>query len=150
MCPAPNAKLREQVVQTAGPSPALLERLCQAAECMGIEEGGGEADDAPGVGPRVGAGDQAPSQEPRHEEKDVGRRASRLWAMLIARIYEALPLLCPHCGQPLKIISFITAPKTVGRILEHLGLPATPPPIAPARGPPQGEFDLVEWDPDWD
>jgi hypothetical protein len=38
---APNARLREQVVQTEGPSPALLERLCEAAECMGIEEGGG-------------------------------------------------------------------------------------------------------------
>ena len=77
-------------------------------------------------------------------------RASRLWAMLIARIYEALPLPCPRCGQPLKIISFIAEPKTVGRIFEHLGQPSEPPPIAPARGPPQEEFDLVDWEPGCD
>ncbi len=70
--------------------------------------------------------------------------------MLIARIYEALPLLCPRCGQPMKIIAFITEPETVAGILEHLGQPSEPPPIAPARGPPQEEFDLVDWDPGWD
>jgi len=37
---APNATLREQVVQTAGPSSALLERPEQAAKCMGIGWGG--------------------------------------------------------------------------------------------------------------
>jgi len=56
---------------------------------MGIEEGGGEVDAELGVGPRVEAGDPAPSEEPRREEKDAGRRTSRLWAMLIARIYGA-------------------------------------------------------------
>jgi len=96
---APNAKLREQVVQTAGPSPALLERLCQAAECMGIGEGGGEADAEPGGGQGFEAGDQAPREEPGREDKDVGRRASRLWAMLIARIYEALPCVFGLEGQ---------------------------------------------------
>jgi len=50
----------------------------------------------------------------------------------------------------MKIIAFITEPETVVGILEHLGQPAEPPPIAPAHGPPQEEFDLVDWDPGWD
>jgi len=31
-----------------------------------------------------------------------------LWAMLLARIYETLPLVCPNCHAPMRIIAFIT------------------------------------------
>ena len=62
--------------------------------------------------------------------------------MLLARIYEVLPLLCPACGGPMRILSFITDPPVVVAILVHLELPHTPPPISPARGPPQGDFLL--------
>ena len=61
---------------------------------------------------------------------------------LLARIYDVLPLLCPACGGPMRIVSFITDPHLVVAILEHLELPCTPPPISPARGPPQGDFLL--------
>ena len=61
------------------------------------------------------------------------------WAVLLARIYEVLPLLCPACGGPMRIVSFITDPPVVVAILQHLELP---PPISPARGPPQGDFLL--------
>ncbi len=54
---------------------------------------------------------------------------------------EVLPLLCPACGGPMRILSFITDPPVVA-ILQHLELPHTPPPISPARGPPQGDFLL--------
>jgi hypothetical protein len=62
--------------------------------------------------------------------------------VLLARIYELLPLLCPACGGPMRIVSFITDPIVVVAILQHLELPHTPPPISPARGPPQGDFLL--------
>ena len=55
---------------------------------------------------------------------------------------EVLPLLCPACGGPMRIVSFITDPPVVIAILHHLELPHTPPPISPARGPPQGDFLL--------
>ena len=58
------------------------------------------------------------------------------------RIYEVLPLLCPACGGPMRIVSLITDPPVVVAILQHLELPHTPPPISPARGPPQGDFLL--------
>ena len=44
------------------------------------------------------------------------RRAS--WARLIKRIFEVDPLLCT-CGAEMKIISFITDPRVVDRILRH-------------------------------
>ena len=42
----------------------------------------------------------------------------------------------------MRIVSFITDPPVVIAILQHLELPHTPPPISPARGPPQGDFLL--------
>ena len=42
----------------------------------------------------------------------------------------------------MRIISFMTLPSTVERILLHLDLPQRPPRVSPARGPPQAELDL--------
>ena len=103
---APNAALREQVIQSAGPSPAILDRLKHAAACMGIHDQAA-ANDTPET-PDV-------TESPKPKEKP--RRASYLWAMLIARIYEALPLLCPRCGNSMKIVAFITEPASLSRIL---------------------------------
>ncbi len=64
------------------------------------------------------------------------------WAVLLARIYEVLPLLCPACGGSMKILAFLTDPPVVSAILVHLDLPNRPPPLAPARGPPQRDFLL--------
>ncbi len=62
--------------------------------------------------------------------------------MLIARIYEVFPLVCPHCGTEMRLISFVTDTASVTRILEHIGESPKPPVLSPARGPPTGEtFD---------
>ena len=63
-----------------------------------------------------------------------------LWAQLLARIYEVLPLLCPVCKGEMRIISFITQPSTVERILLHLDLPHEPPRLCAARGPPHALY----------
>ena len=47
------------------------------------------------------------------------RRLRRQWAELIRRIYEADPLLCT-CGAQMRLVSFITEPPVVRKILEHL------------------------------
>ena len=57
-------------------------------------------------------------------------------ANLIARVGEEFPLLCPNCGGDIRVISFITDPGHVRKILMHLGEPLEPPPLSPARGPP--------------
>jgi hypothetical protein len=59
---------------------------------------------------------------------------------LLARIYEVFPLLCADCGVEIRILAFMTAAEHVDAILRQLGLPATPRPLSPARGPPQHDF----------
>jgi hypothetical protein len=42
--------------------------------------------------------------------------AHYLWAVLIARIYEVFPLLCPMCGGQMRLIAFITEGTQIRRI----------------------------------
>ena len=75
--------------------------------------------------------DETTTDEPPH------RKAARyVWAMLLARIYEVLPLVCPLCGGEMKIIAFINEPRVIREILGHLDEPTSPPSLKPARGPP--------------
>ena len=81
--------------------------------------------------------------------------AHYLWAVLIARIYEVFPLLCPMCGGQMRLIAFITEGAQIRRVLEHIGVDSEPPRITPARGPPLWEDcdarigDGVGVEPDW-
>jgi hypothetical protein len=56
--------------------------------------------------------------------------------VLIARIYEVFPLLCPMCGGQMRLIAFITEGTQIRKILDHIGVDSAPPHISPARGPP--------------
>lgn len=76
-----HATLREQVIASAGPSGATALRLQEAARQMDIAPRSSEV--FPHIFPHT-------------------------WAMLLARIYDALPLLCPRCGGAMRIIAFIT------------------------------------------
>jgi hypothetical protein len=41
------------------------------------------------------------------------RKAARyVWALLLARIYEVVPLVCPKCGGDMRIIAFIMQQRT--------------------------------------
>jgi hypothetical protein len=52
------------------------------------------------------------------------------WAKLMARVGEEFPLECPACGGDIRLISFITEPGPIRKILTHLGEPLEPPPIS--------------------
>jgi len=79
----------------------------------------------------------SPSAEPAPAPASPARIR---WAILLARIYDVLPLLCPACGSEMKILAFLTDPPVVSAILLHLDLPHKPPPLSPARGPPQSDL----------
>jgi len=64
--------------------------------------------------------------------KPVGQRID--WASLIRRTYLEDVLACP-CGGRRYILADITEPEVVLAILQHLGLPTEPPPVARARSP---------------
>ena len=138
---APNSSLRAAVTalaQPAAPQPATVEA---AQSDSGV--------------PRLASPDKAatPTPEPAATPK---RPACYLWAVLIARIYEVFPLLCPICGGQMRIIAFITHSAEVRHILNHIGVESEPPHLTPARGPPLWEGcdapadDGVQGEPDWD
>ena len=55
------------------------------------------------------------------------------WIELLARVFAIDMKVCPNCGGDFKPIAAILETKVIVRILDHLGLPSRPPPIAPAR-----------------
>ena len=84
---------------------------------------------------------QTPAEPDRSSSlSNLRRAAARCWALLLVRIYECLPLRCPKCGEPMRIIAFVLDRPTIERILDHLGEPTQPPRVLPARSPPQLEL----------
>jgi hypothetical protein len=83
--------------------------------------------------------------------EEVWRSPARyLWAMLLARLYESTPLVCPICQADMRVVAFVTDGDSVRHILEYIGASTDPPRISPARGPPgwEGEVDqLSPYDP---
>ena len=73
--------------------------------------------------------------------------ANYLWAVLTARIFEVFPLVCPVCGEEMRIIAFIMNAESIKDILEAINEPTEPPIIKPPRSPPDTEYDQY---PDYD
>ena len=128
-----NRTERSDCSATSGPSEAVRKQLLEAARKMGLATDsipGGPGEDGPSLDPETGQGGQhAPAQpeEASPPKKPKSKKATLVWAMLIARVYEALPLTCIRCGGPMKIIAFITAPDELTKVLTHLGEPTEPP-----------------------
>ena len=58
------------------------------------------------------------------------------WAQLIRKVWATDPLLCPDCGAAMRILSVLTDPPVVDRILRHVGWrPGDPAPDL-IRAPP--------------
>ena len=127
--PAPNSPLRAAVTAMAA-APAQP----TTAQAEPTTTSGGADGPTPMGSPIAPTPELAPPK----------RAAHYLWAVLIARIYEVFPLLCPICGGQMRIIAFITHSADIRQILEHVGANSEPPRIAPARGPPLWE-DCDAW-----
>jgi hypothetical protein len=54
------------------------------------------------------------------------------WAELLKRVFAVDALKCDKCGNTMKILCAVNPPDVVRKILDCLGLPSRPPPIAPA------------------
>ena len=55
------------------------------------------------------------------------------WAELLKKVFEIDVLACPECGGRMKLIAYIAEPTIAKRILDHLRLDSTGPPLATAR-----------------
>ena len=118
------------VLAPNSPHRAAVTALAALAQPAAGQTGIGK--DVPGVIPQ---GNVLP---PTHEPAPPAKRspAHYLWAVLIARIYEVFPLLCPMCGGQMRLIAFITEGTQIRKILDHIGVDSELPHISPARGPP--------------
>lgn len=83
----------------------------------------------------MAAGEEVPSER--------AMRASS-WSELMRRVFERDVLECARCQGRLALIAVITQPSVIQAMLECIGLPARPPPLAPARGPWQEELDFED------
>lgn len=124
---APNSPHRDAVTEMAQSAAAQPVQPVQV-QAEPASTGAGEG--------ALGAGNPLPTQAEPAQPTPPKRPAHYLWAVLIARIYEVFPLLCPICGGQMRIIAFITHSVDIRQILDHIGVDAEPPRITPARGPP--------------
>ena len=92
-----------------------------------------------------GQGEEAPMPtvlEPEVSAEGFGKNSA--WARFIQKVYEVDPLECPRCSARMRVISFITDPAVVRRILEHLGLwLANARPVPRAHSPPDPFFSQM-------
>ena len=80
--------------------------------------------------------------EPEVTAEGFGKNSA--WARFIQKVYEVDPLECPRCSARMRVISFITDPAVVRRILEHLGLwLANARPVPRAHSPPDPFFSQM-------
>ena len=66
-------------------------------------------------------------------EKEKPHARNYTWSQLMARIFAVDVLECPRCGGRMRILAAIEDPAVARKILDCLGLPSRPPPLAPAR-----------------
>ena len=74
------------------------------------------------------------------EERKTARTYRVPWAELLAKVFAVDVLTCPECSGRMLLIAFIAQRAVAHRILEHLRLDSTGPPLNRARAAPE-QFD---------
>ncbi len=130
--PHPAPEVAPGACRSAGQSPTSPWRLATPA---------GEVE-APIVSSRP---ERASVLEQARDGEHLCDPGSRIpWAELLKRTHDIDALACP-CGGRLQFIAVITDHEVARDLLESLGLPSAPPPLARARSP-----DLIDpIPPDW-
>ncbi len=113
---APNSKARKRVV------PVPSREVSATTEPM--------AEMAPG----------RRSKQRRARPEEPPRTYRVPWAKLLKKVFALDVLACPECSGWMQIIAFIAQPAVARRILDHLGLDSTGPPLSRAQAQPE-EFD---------
>ena len=72
------------------------------------------------------------------------RIPSKKWRELIKKVWEADPLLCPHCQHDMRIVALIDDEAVIERILRHLGLWEAGVRVESARDPPAPAEPVIE------
>jgi len=121
-------------------SPQLALPLTDAASVSDAVSASDAASDAASVSDAAAVSDAASGSdaasyadaEPELAHFPASRPRRSPWAVLLRRAFGVEALRC-DCGAAMTVLAMITDVRSLERILTHLGLPAHPPPIAPAR-----------------
>lgn len=76
-------------------------------------------------------------------ESPASTRYRLSFAALLARVFQVDIETCPNCNGQMRIVAALTEPSSIRRYLEGVGLSPDLPKLAPARAPPQQEFDFA-------
>ena len=68
----------------------------------------------------AGSGATVSFYEPLTEADAFVKRRRQSWAKLIQRVWEVSPLTCPRSGAEMRVVSVITEPVVIDKILEHI------------------------------
>jgi hypothetical protein len=68
----------------------------------------------------------------RRPPRAPARPRNYSWAELMRRVWRLDVLQCPRCLGTMRILAAVHPPQAVRAILDCLGLPSRPPPVAPA------------------
>jgi hypothetical protein len=100
-------------------------------------------------GQRLKQTDAGPVEVSESEVMDVSAYKPRpippkRWRELIQKVWEADPLLCPHCHKEMRIVALIDEAPIIERILRHLELWEAGVRVDAARDPPQTVELVIE------
>ena len=144
---APAAKLRPAITALVpAPADAITEadpELSTAVDTDVQDNNGQAADfDVAAMVNRIGS---VARDDDDTADNLAAKRKRYSWAKLLARVFDIDVSRCadPSCRGPTKIIAWITQPDVITKFLVHLGIDPHPPAPAPARAPPQAEFDFA-------
>jgi hypothetical protein len=125
---APGAKLRPFLLsQAPGTAPAAPARSVSASALTATPSRAGGLQTA---------GLEGGGKETKPAESAKAVRGQLDWAELLRRTFAIDVIRCGRCGGKRRVLAHVTGPGAKA-ILEHLKLPSRPPPLAPARGPPE-------------
>lgn len=85
-----------------------------------------------------------PASAAEVSEPKPRRIPSKKWRDLIKKVWEADPLLCPHCQNEMRIVGLIDEAEVIERILRHLGLWEAGVRVESARDPPEPDEPVFE------
>ncbi len=81
-----------------------------------------------------------PTSPESNKQKSISQKPNRSWSMLLKRSFAIDVMTCPSCSGNMRLISHIEQSPVISRILNHLGLPTSTPPVSSPRAPPQAQF----------
>jgi len=76
----------------------------------------------------AGIGATVSFYEPLTEADEFAKRRRQSWARLIQKIWEVSPLTCSRCGAEMRVVSVITEPVVIDKILKHIAKKERAPP----------------------